>query len=107
MKSHKSVQNVLLIVKMTNKTIHLRLYISGSAPNSVRALKNLNAICETRLPESYRIEVVDLFEYPHRAIEDGVMITPMLITASSPPISIIGDLSDTERVINSLMSAQQ
>lgn len=87
--------------------MQLRLYISGKAPNSIKALKNINAICEAQFHDCYEIEVIDLFEHPNRAIEDGVMLTPMLVTLSSPPITIIGNLSDTQNVIDLLISAQR
>ncbi len=90
---------------MKSEPLQLRLYISGKAPNSLMALKNLKVICEAQFPDNYSIEIIDLFEQPYRAIEDGVMITPMLLTSSSPPVSIIGNLSDTEGVINALMTA--
>ncbi|HSG93496.1 MAG TPA: circadian clock KaiB family protein [Methylotenera sp.] len=92
---------------MTNEPIQLRLYISGKSPNSMIALKNLQAICEEHLSDSHHIEVIDLFEHPYRAIEDGVMLTPLLVIPSSPPVSIIGNLSDAESVLNFLTSASK
>lgn len=105
MQTRKFVQTVLLIANMINEPIQLRLYISGKSPNSIIALKNLQAICIDQLHDKYFIEVIDLFEQPYRAIEDGVMLTPMLVIASVPPVSIIGNLSDTESVLNLLTSA--
>lgn len=90
---------------MINDPLQLRLYIAGKSPNSILALKNLQTLCESQLPDNHIIEVIDLFEHPYRAIEDGVMLTPMLVVASSPPVSIIGNLSDTAGVINFLTSA--
>lgn len=92
---------------MTNEPLRLRLYISGKAPNSIMAQKNLLEICEKHFDDSYNIELIDLFEHPHRAIEDGVMLTPLLVILSSPPIQIIGNLSDTENLIKLLISAQR
>lgn len=92
---------------MTNDTMHLRLYISGQSPNSLIALKNLKTICDDRFRDNHVIEVIDLFEDPHRAIEDGVMLTPMLVVDASPPVSVIGNLSDTSDVINLLLSASK
>lgn len=107
MLNHKSVPNVLLIVKMTNDLIKLRLYISGQSPNSITALKNLKTICDDRFHDSHFIEVIDLYEHPHRAIEDGVMLTPMLFIDASPPVSVVGNLSDTSGLINLLLSANK
>lgn len=105
--SHKFVLTALLITNMTNKSLQLRLYISGKAPNSIMALKNLQTICEAYFHDNYEIEIIDLFVYPLRAIDDGVMLTPMLVTLSSPPIYIIGNLSDAQDVVSLLMSAQR
>lgn len=71
------------------------------------AVNNLKTICEGQFPDNHHIEIIDLFEHPFRAIEDGVMLTPMLVIANSPSVSIIGDLSDTSRVIDLLISASK
>lgn len=91
---------------MTNESLVLKLYISGNSPNSLIAIRNLKAICTNDFPlDNHQIEIVDLFQEPLRALEDGVMLTPMLIVASSPPVSVIGNLSDTSSVVNLIMSA--
>lgn len=83
--------------------IKLRLYVSLGSPNSTTALHNLRELCRLHLAEQYELEVVDLYEQPSRALTDGVLMTPMLVLASlDPPISIIGNLSDTEPVLRAL-----
>jgi circadian clock protein KaiB len=78
----------------------LRLYVAGQTPKSIRAFANLKRICETHLGGKYEIEVVDLFEQPGRAAGDGVLAVPTLVRQLPPPIrKIIGDLSNTERVL--------
>ena len=80
-----------------------RLYLAGGAPNSVRALANLYAICRRHLPESHRIEVVDVLEDPIRALAESILVTPTLVRLSpSPTIQIIGDLSMEEEVLHAM-----
>lgn len=90
---------------MTNKLLPLKLYTFGRSPNSVQACQNLKAICEAHFSDRFSIEVIDLSEQSHRAIEDGIMLTPTMIIGSSPPVTVIGDLSDAPNVIDLLRSA--
>lgn len=93
---------------MNSESLKLKLYIAGNSSNSLIALRNLKAICADEFSlDNHQIEVIDLFQQPHRALEDGVMLTPMLIVASSPPVSVIGNLSDTQGVVNLIMSASR
>lgn len=81
----------------------LRLYVADDAPNSTEALANLKVICEGCLePGTYRLEIVDVLEEPLRALHDGILVTPTLIKVSSPGQSIVGTLSDHERVRRAL-----
>ena len=78
----------------------LRLYVAGQTPKSIIALKNLKLICESRLKDNYKIEVIDLARDPHLAKQDQVFAIPTLVRQLPVPIrKIIGDLSDTERVL--------
>jgi circadian clock protein KaiB len=78
----------------------LRLYISGNAPNSVRAIANLDAICQQYLKDGYKLEIVDVFEQPLRALADGVLVTPSLAKVSPPPVAnVVGNLSDRRNVL--------
>ena len=77
-----------------------RLYIAGGAPNSVRALANLYAICRKHFPESHRIEVIDVLKEPIRALADVILVTPTLVKVSpDPEQQIIGNLSEEEEVL--------
>ncbi len=79
---------------------HLRLYVAGQTPKSVAAFANLKKICEQHLKGQYTIEVVDLIENPKLAKGDQILAIPTLVRKLPPPIrKIIGDLSDTERVL--------
>lgn len=87
----------------TTTVIVMRLYISGGAPNSVQAIANLEAICEQHLKDNYKLEIVDVFEYPQRALADGVLVTPSLTKVSPMPgAQVIGNLSDKRSVLLAL-----
>ncbi len=78
----------------------LRLYVAGQTPKSVTAFANLKRICEEHLSGKYRIEVIDLTKNPQLAREDQILAVPTLIRRLPPPMrKIIGDLSNTERVL--------
>jgi circadian clock protein KaiB len=79
---------------------NLRLYVAGQTPRSMTALKNLKEICEEYLKGKYHIEVVDLMENPTLARGDQILAIPTLVRKLPQPIrKIIGDLSNTERVL--------
>jgi circadian clock protein KaiB len=78
----------------------LRLYVAGQTPKSLAAFANLREICEKHLKGQYSIEVIDLQEDPQLAAGDQIMAIPTLIRKLPPPMKkIIGDLSNTERVL--------
>ncbi|MCD6050420.1 MAG: circadian clock protein KaiB [Verrucomicrobia bacterium] len=80
-----------------------RLYVAGDTQNSVLARANLASICETHLREHYQIEIVDVLREPKRGLVDGVFMTPtLLMLAPSPAKKIVGNLSQTERVLQVL-----
>jgi len=80
-----------------------RLYVAGSSENSSLALANLTAICLRYLPDQYQIEVVDVLDNPHRALADGIRMTPTLIKLAPIPYRrIVGTLSHTKRVLLAL-----
>jgi circadian clock protein KaiB len=82
------------------KAYVLRLYIAGQTPKSVLAIANLKEICETHLQGQYEIEIIDLLENPQLAQGDQILALPTLVRRLPEPIKkIIGDLSNTERVL--------
>src|SRR5687767_11175792 len=82
------------------KLWQLRLYVAGQTPKSLTAFENLKQICENHLKDRYRIEVIDLMEQPHLSKGDQILAIPTLVRKLPPPVrKIIGDLSDTERVL--------
>jgi len=79
---------------------HLRLYVAGHTPKSIKAFDNLKKICEEHLKGKYHIEVVDLLKNPQLAKGDQILAVPTLVRRLPPPLKkIIGDLSNTLRVL--------
>ena len=78
----------------------LRLYVAGQTPKSLAAFANLTSLCEERLKGCYTIEVIDLLQKPQLAKDDQILALPTLVRKLPTPIrKIIGDLSNTERVL--------
>ena len=78
----------------------LRLYVAGQTPKAITAYANLKKICEEYLQGSYQIEVIDLLVNPTLAKDDQILALPTLVRKLPEPIKkIIGDLSNTERVL--------
>jgi len=85
--------------------LQLRLYVAGNAPNSVRAIINLKAICDEHFASACALEIVDLLLHPQRALADGIIVTPTLVKLAPLPVQrVIGTLSDTEQVFQALAS---
>ena len=81
----------------------LRLYVAGGAPNSMRAIANLEAICAEYLKDGHKLEVVDVLENPQRAMSEGVLVTPSLTKLSPQPVAqVVGNLSDKMQVLIAL-----
>ena len=86
--------------KKRSKRWELRIYVAGQTPKSLLAFANLKKLCEQHLAGEYRIEVVDLLEKPQLAKGDQIFAIPTLVRKLPTPIKkIIGDLSNTERVL--------
>lgn len=88
----------------------LRLYVAGQTPKSLTAFANLKKLCETHLAGRYEIEVIDLLVNPQLAKGDQILAIPTLVRQLPAPVrKIIGDLSNTERVLVGLdlRSAQE
>ena len=78
----------------------LRLYVAGQTPKSLAAFNNLKKICETHMAGRYSIELIDLVQNPQMARRDQILAIPTLIRKLPEPIrKIIGDLSNTEKVL--------
>lgn len=78
----------------------LKLYVAGQTPKSLIACANLTQICEKHLGGKYRIKVIDLLKDPQLAKGDQILALPTLVRQLPMPVKqILGDLSDTERVL--------
>ena len=79
---------------------HLRLYVAGQTPKSMAATANLRRVCEEHLAGRYEIEVIDLLIHPQLAAGDQILAVPTLVRRLPAPLKrIIGDLSNTEKVL--------
>ncbi len=86
----------------------LRLYVAGQTPKSITAFTNLKRVCEEYLAGKYRIEVIDLIKTPQLAQGDQIVAIPTLVRKLPEPVrKIIGDLSNTERVLVGLQLRPQ
>lgn len=80
-----------------------RLYVAGGTLNSSQALANLKVLCHAHLENRHRIEVVDVFRDPGRALADSVFMTPALVRVNPPPaLRIVGTLTNTATVLGAL-----
>jgi circadian clock protein KaiB len=86
--------------RRSQKAWELRLYVAGQTPKSLAAFANLKEICEKHLTGLYHIEIIDLLEQPELASEHQILAIPTLVRKLPEPLrKIIGDLSNTERVL--------
>jgi circadian clock protein KaiB len=96
MKTSKQDQNP----DISEKSWELRLYVAGQTPRSLAAFANLKKICEEHLAGQYHIEIIDLLKEPQLASDDQILAIPTLVRKLPQPLrKIIGDLSNTERVL--------
>jgi circadian clock protein KaiB len=101
-KKVKEKQPISGKVKPPEKSVkwELRLYVAGKTPRSLTAFANLKKICKEYLESSYCLEVIDLLENPQLGKGDQILAIPTLVRKLPEPIKkIIGDLSNTERVL--------
>lgn len=79
------------------------LYIAGNTPNSIRAITNMQEICEKYISGNYKLDVVDVHQQPALAQQEQIIALPLLIRRFPlPGRKLIGDLSDTAKVLNIL-----
>src|SRR5579872_6639683 len=100
MKATKPAKTKAAVEKRSSPRYDLRLYVAGQTPRSLQALNNLKRICEEHLAGDYRVEIIDLLQKPQLAAGDQILAIPTLVrTIPKPARKIIGDLSNTERVL--------
>ena len=95
------VKKALLLVASSRYI--LKLYVAGQSPKSVNAIVNIKKICEENLQGHYELDVIDLYQQPQLAQGEQIIAVPTLIRKLPPPLRrIIGDMSNTERVLAGL-----
>lgn len=100
MKSTTTKRRAPAILRRPAKLWQLRLYVMDQTPKSVAAFANLKQICETHLKGRYRIRVIDLVTHPQLAKGDQILAVPTVVRKLPSPVrTLIGTLSDTERVL--------
>ncbi|MEP6674883.1 MAG: circadian clock KaiB family protein [Ferruginibacter sp.] len=83
-----------------NNNYVLKLFVTGASPNSVRAIANIKKICDTHLAGSYTLEIIDVYQQPEMAQQAQLVALPMLLKSSPLPVRrLIGDMSDSERIL--------
>jgi circadian clock protein KaiB len=88
------------MTKAPTEKWELKLYVAGQTAKSLQAFANLKRICEEHLPGEYHIEIIDLLKNPQLAKGDQILALPTLVRQLPEPVRrIIGDLSNTERVL--------
>ncbi len=89
--------------RANGQALRLRLYVAGNAPNSMRAIANATTLCNEYFAGAFELEIVDLLEFPHQAMADGIVVTPTLLKLAPAPLQrVIGNLSDTQQVLQTL-----
>ena len=92
-------QNLLV----NDETYLLKLFVTGASPNSTRAISNIKKICESKLEGRYELEIVDVYQQPLMAESEQIIALPLLIKKMPlPERRLIGDLSDTQKVLKGL-----
>ena len=100
MKTKTVKRKAVVSKRLPSKLWQLRLYITDQTPKSRMAFANLKTICETHLKDRYRITVIDLLKQPQLAKGDQILAVPTVVRKlPSPMRTVIGNLSDTERVL--------
>ena len=88
---------------MANDKLVLQLYVSGMSPKSMEAIENIKKLCDEHLNETFELEIVDIYKHPEVAAEQHIVFSPSLIKhLPLPKKTLIGNLSDTEKVIKAL-----
>ena len=96
-------KNVKVKAEAPGKKYILRLFVTGILPHSTQAIINVNKICEKYLPGRYDLEIIDIYKQPFLALQEGIVAIPVLIKKYPlPEERVIGDLSDTDKVLNGL-----
>jgi circadian clock protein KaiB len=86
--------------RSSNEQYHLRLFVTGQTPRSVKSVENLKRLCERYLKGRYELEVIDIYQQPALASENQIIAAPTLIKRLPLPLRrLVGDFSNQERVL--------
>ena len=81
----------------------LQLYVSGMSPKSMEAIENIKRLCDEHLKDAFELDIIDIYKNPETAAEQHIVFSPSLIKRLPlPKKTLIGTLSDTEKVIKAL-----
>jgi len=82
----------------------LQLYVSGMSQKSMEAIENLKRLCDDHVSkDDFELEIIDIYKNPAAAAEQHIVFSPSLIKKSPlPKKTLIGTLSDTEKVMKAL-----
>jgi circadian clock protein KaiB len=96
-------RKVALAAKPEAARYHLQLFVTGTTPRSARAIQNLRTICEEYLQGRYDLDVIDIYQHPEQVRVEQIVVTPTLVKQFPLPLrKLIGDLSDSKRVLDAL-----
>lgn len=88
------------LAKAAEEKYVLRLYVAGLGPKSLQAIENIKRLREEYLPGRYRLEVIDIYQYPEFAKDGQIVAVPTLVKELPPPLrKLIGSMKDIERVL--------
>jgi len=90
-------------LRLQKKEFELRLYVTGTSPNSQRSIINIKEICETHLPGIYSLQIIDVYQQEAVAREEQIIALPLLVKKFPlPERRLIGDMSETNKVLKGL-----
>ena len=88
---------------ITEDKLILQLYVSGMSPKSMEAIENIKRLCDEHLHDTFELEIIDIYKNPESAVEQHIVFSPSLIKKLPlPKKTLIGTLSDTEKVVKAL-----
>jgi circadian clock protein KaiB len=98
-----TARKVALAAEPEAARYRLLLFVTGTTPRSARAIQNLRTICEENLQGRYDLDVIDIYQHPEQVKVEQIVVTPTLVKQFPLPLrKLIGDLSDTKRVLDAL-----
>ena len=98
-----NIKGIKNISKNVGPKYILRLFITGSTPNSLKAISNTKEICETYLKDNYELEIIDVYQEPAMAETEQIIALPLLVKMAPLPVrKLVGDMSDRKKMLHGL-----